>query len=51
MVAANEAGIVFYRSGNNVILTEGLGESGLIPPEFLIDYTPLCAVASLQTNK
>ena len=38
-----EAGMKFFRSSNGVILCRGLGEEGVIPPEFIqqiIDYNP-----------
>ena len=34
--SAMAAGIIFYRSGNNVILSQGI--NGVIPPQFLCDY-------------
>lgn len=41
MIAAQAAGIVLYRSGNNVILTEGIGNTGTIPLQFLVEFTPI----------
>lgn len=37
---AMKAGIVFYRSSNNVILSPGLEPDGCIPPKFLSFHTP-----------
>lgn len=38
--AAMVAGITFFRSTNGVVLTEGLGNTGAIPPEFIVDISP-----------
>lgn len=38
MRAAMRAGIPFFRSGNNVILSPGLDITGCIPPQYIVDY-------------
>ena len=45
--AAMRAGVRFFRSANNVILTKGINDSGILPPEFIskvVDLTPLATV-------
>ena len=37
---AMKAGVAFYRSSNNVILSPGVGPDGCIPPEFLSFHQP-----------
>jgi 2'-phosphotransferase len=54
MKKAIEDGILFYRSTNNVILSPGMGETGIIPPkyfvEILIRKNPQCPFQSLTTS-
>lgn len=38
MRAAMQDGIPFFRSGNNVLLTPGIGDTGIIPPAYLVDF-------------
>lgn len=41
--SAMAAGIHFFRSSNGVILTKGLNESGILPPEFISEVRDLRA--------